>query len=68
VLWHDTAVAMVAMELDLIVEFGASAVLAPMFKRVPGAPKAITVSDAAGVERLRAQLASVAIGEPLRAG
>jgi len=36
--WHDAAVAMVAMELDLIVEFGASAVLAPMFKRVPGAP------------------------------
>ena len=68
VLWHDTAVAMVAMELDLIVEFGASAVLAPMFKRVPGAPKAVTVSDAAGVERLRAQLASVATGEPLRAG
>jgi len=66
--WHDAAVAMVAMELDLIVEFGASAVLAPMFKRVPGAPKAITVSDAAGVERLRAQLASVATGEPLRAG
>ena len=55
--WHDTAVAMAAMELDLIVEFGASAVLAPMFKRIPNAPKAITVSDAAGVEKLRAQLA-----------
>lgn len=66
--WHDAAVAMVAMELDLIVEFGASAVLAPMFKRVPGAPKATTVSDAAGVERLRAQAASIAVGEPLRAG
>jgi [acyl-carrier-protein] S-malonyltransferase len=57
VLWHDTAVAMVAMKLDLIVEFGASPVLAPMFKRIEGAPKAITVSDAAGVEKLRAQLA-----------
>ena len=45
--WHDAAVAMAAMELDLIVEFGASAVLAPMFKRIDGAPKAITVSDAA---------------------
>ena len=55
--WHDAAVAMAAMQLDLIVEFGASAVLAPMFKRIEGAPKAITVSDAAGVERLRAQLA-----------
>jgi [acyl-carrier-protein] S-malonyltransferase len=57
VLWHDAAVAIVAMELDLVVEFGASAVLAPMFKRIPGAPKAVTVSDAAGVEKLRAQLA-----------
>ena len=56
VLWHDTAVAMVAMNLDLIVEFGASPVLAPMFKRIEGAPKAITVSDAAGIERLQAQL------------
>jgi [acyl-carrier-protein] S-malonyltransferase len=55
--WHDVAVAMAALELDLIVEFGASAVLAPMFKRIDGAPRAITVSDAAGVEKLRAQLA-----------
>ncbi len=59
--WHDAAVAMAAMELDLIVEFGASAVLAPMFKRIPGAPKAITVSDAAGVEKLRAQLAATPV-------
>jgi [acyl-carrier-protein] S-malonyltransferase len=57
VLWHDTAVAMVAQGLDLIVEFGASPVLAPMFKRIDGAPKAITVSDAAGVEKFRAQVA-----------
>jgi [acyl-carrier-protein] S-malonyltransferase len=57
VLWHDTAIAMVATGLDLVVEFGSSAVLAPMFKRIDGAPKAITVSDAAGVEKLRALLA-----------
>jgi [acyl-carrier-protein] S-malonyltransferase len=56
VLWHDTAVALVAQGLDLIVEFGASPVLAPMFRRIDGAPKAITVSDAAGVDKLRAQL------------
>jgi len=56
--WHDAAVALAAMELDLVVEFGASPVLAPMFKRIDGAPKAITVSDAAGVEKLRAQLAA----------
>ena len=58
VLWHDAAVALASYELDLIVEFGASAVLAPMFKRIPKAPKAITVSDAAGIEKLRAQLAA----------
>ena len=57
VLWHDTALAMVALGLDLIVEFSASAVLAPMFKRLENAPKAITISDAAGIEKLRAQLA-----------
>jgi [acyl-carrier-protein] S-malonyltransferase len=61
VLWHDTASAIVAMGVDLIVEFGASAVLAPMMKRVPGAPKAITVSDAAGVERLRSLLAPASV-------
>jgi [acyl-carrier-protein] S-malonyltransferase len=60
--WHETAVALAAMKLDLIVEFGASAVLAPMFKRIEGAPKAITVSDAAGVEKLRAQLAPAPVG------
>jgi [acyl-carrier-protein] S-malonyltransferase len=56
VLWHDAAVAMVAMGLDLIVEFGASPVLAPMMKRVDGAPKAMHVADFAGVEKLRAIL------------
>jgi malonyl CoA-acyl carrier protein transacylase len=57
VLWHDVAVAMAAMNLDLIVEFGASPVLAPMMKRIDGAPKAITISDAAGIEKLRSMLA-----------
>jgi [acyl-carrier-protein] S-malonyltransferase len=61
VIWHDTAVAIVAMNLDLIVEFGAAPVLAPMFKRIEGAPKAITVSDASGVEKLRAQLAPASV-------
>ena len=53
-LWHDTALALVGLELDLVVEFGASSVLAPMFKRIEGAPKALAVADAAGVEKLRA--------------
>jgi len=58
VVWHDTALALVALGLDLVVEFGASPVLALMFKRIEGAPKAITVSDAAGIEKLRVQLRS----------
>jgi [acyl-carrier-protein] S-malonyltransferase len=58
VIWHDVALALGAMSLDLIVEFGASPVLAPMFKRVPGAPKAVTVSDAASAEKLRTQFAA----------
>jgi [acyl-carrier-protein] S-malonyltransferase len=61
VLWHETALAMVAMELDLVVEFGASSVLAPMFKRLDGAPKTMGVSDAAGVEKLQALLAGAAV-------
>ena len=59
--WHDVAVAMVAMKLDLIVEFGASTVLAPMFKRIDGAPKAIGVTDAAAIATLRAQLAPASV-------
>lgn len=58
--WHDTALALIAVGVDLIVEFGASPVLAPMMKRVPGAPKALHVGDAGGVERLRAMLSPVA--------
>ncbi len=59
--WHETAVAMVAMGLDLIVEFGASPVLAPMMKRVAGAPKAVHVADAGGVENLLATLTAGAV-------
>ncbi len=54
--WHDTALAMIAMGLDLIVEFGASPVIAPMMKRIAGAPRAITVKDVAGVQQLRSML------------
>jgi [acyl-carrier-protein] S-malonyltransferase len=61
VLWHDTALALVGLGLDLVVEFGASSVLAPMFKRIEGAPKAIAVADAAGVEKLRAMLAPASV-------
>jgi [acyl-carrier-protein] S-malonyltransferase len=56
--WHDAAIAMIAVGIDLIVEFGASPVLAPMMKRVQGAPKAMHVGDVAGVAKLRALLAT----------
>jgi len=59
--WHDAAIALIAVGIELIVEFGASPVLAPMMKRVEGAPKAIHVGDVAGVERLRALLAPAGI-------
>ncbi len=60
VLWHAAAERLVAEGLDLIVEFGGSAVLAPLFKRLSGAPKALHAGDEKGVEKLRAQLGSPA--------
>ncbi len=56
--WHETAIRLLECKLDLVVEFGASAVLAPMMKRMPNAPEVIAVSDAGGVERLEARLLS----------
>ncbi len=57
VLWHDTAQALIAYDLDSIVEFGASAVLAPLMKRLPGVPSVLNVSDYLGVQKLREMLA-----------
>jgi [acyl-carrier-protein] S-malonyltransferase len=54
--WHATAERMLSYELDLVVEFGAGAVLAPLLRRMPNAPPVLTVSDRAGVEKLRAML------------
>jgi [acyl-carrier-protein] S-malonyltransferase len=51
--WHETAQAVVAEKLDLVAEFGASAVLGPLMKRLDGAPSVIVVSDFAGIEKLR---------------
>jgi len=56
VLWHDTSLRLVAEGLDGIVEFGGSAVLAPMLKRVEGAPKPVHVGDESGLEKLAASL------------
>jgi [acyl-carrier-protein] S-malonyltransferase len=51
--WHDTAARLLSYDLDIVAEFGASGVLGPLMKRMPGAPKVIVVSDYAGVEKLR---------------
>lgn len=51
--WHDCALKLLAYDLDLVVEFSASPVLGPMFKRLPDAPQAMNVTDFAGIEKLR---------------
>jgi len=56
--WHETAIRLLECKLDLVIESGASAVLAPMMKRVPNAPEVIAINDAAGIERLEARLLS----------
>jgi [acyl-carrier-protein] S-malonyltransferase len=58
VLWHAAAERLVAEGLDTIVEFGGSAVLAPLLKRVAGAPPALHVGDERGLEKLSAALGS----------
>lgn len=54
--WHDCALRLLTYGLELVVEFGASPVLAPMFRRLPGAPQVMNVTDYAGVEKLRGVL------------
>lgn len=54
--WHDTALKLISYGLDLVVEFGASPVLAPLMKRLPDAPQVMNVSDSGGVQKLRAAL------------
>jgi [acyl-carrier-protein] S-malonyltransferase len=53
VLWHETALHLVDIGLDLIVEFGASPVLAPLFRRIPNAPKVLHAADPDGLAKLR---------------
>ncbi|HZV78540.1 MAG TPA: ACP S-malonyltransferase [Candidatus Binatus sp.] len=52
--WHETAEALAARRADIIVECGASAVLAPMMRRLPGvdAERVIHVSDREGLGKL----------------
>jgi len=56
VLWHATSERLIAEGLDAIVEFGGSAVLAPLLRRVPNAPPATHVGDERGLEKLAATL------------
>ncbi len=51
--WHETAQTLLAYELDLVVEFGASPVLTAMMRRLPNAPRTLAVSDMHGVAELR---------------
>jgi [acyl-carrier-protein] S-malonyltransferase len=60
--WHDTALRLLSYRPDLIVEFGASAVLTALMRRMENAPKTMAVSDMHGAETLRA-----ALGEEIRA-
>lgn len=52
--WHDTALALLGYDPDLIAEFGASPVLTALMRRLPDAPKTMAVSDMDGVRALRA--------------
>jgi [acyl-carrier-protein] S-malonyltransferase len=59
--WHDTAERLLTYDLDMVVEFGASAVLGPLMKRMSPAPgmrlpSILAVSDFASIERLGSSL------------
>jgi [acyl-carrier-protein] S-malonyltransferase len=60
VLWHETSLRLLAEGLDCIVEFGASAILSPLLRRVPNAPPIVHAGDPAGLERLRTVLSTLA--------
>jgi [acyl-carrier-protein] S-malonyltransferase len=54
--WHETAERIVQYDLDLVIECGASPVLGPMFKRLPGAPDVMVVSDFGAMQKVRARM------------
>lgn len=57
--WHETAERFLTYDLDLIVECGASAVLTPLLRRLPNAPRALAVSDMQGVASVSDAFAEV---------
>jgi [acyl-carrier-protein] S-malonyltransferase len=60
VLWHAASERLVGYGLDLVVEFGGSAVLAPMLRRLPDAPKSLHAGDDRGIDKVLAALAQPA--------
>jgi [acyl-carrier-protein] S-malonyltransferase len=58
VLWHETSLRLLAEGLDCVVEFGASAILTPLLRRIPNAPLVVHAGDSLGLERLRTALAT----------
>lgn len=58
VLWHETSLRLLAEALDAVVEFGASAVLSPLLRRVPNVPPVFHAGDPTGLQRLRSALAA----------
>lgn len=59
--WHEAARALALVKPDIIVECGASQVLAPMMRRLPdvGSMPVVHVGDAAGVAKLDQAIAAV---------
>ena len=59
--WHETAVAVARMTPDVIVECGATRVLAPMMARIDGVDGArvVHVGDAAGLTKLAAAVEKI---------
>lgn len=60
VLWHATARRVLDYSLDLVVEFGANPVLAPLLKRFSDAPAVMNVGDARGVQKLQQRIGELA--------
>ncbi len=60
--WHEAAERLLSYNLDMVVEFGASGVLGPLMKRMPGAPQVMVVSDRSGIKSLRNAIAETKVG------
>jgi malonyl CoA-acyl carrier protein transacylase len=59
--WHETAETLARRKPDFVVECGASAVLAPMMRRLPGvdAERCLHVADMSGIAKLKSIMLDV---------